>query len=64
MQYLTESVWKEFEDKFPDGMSFLRHQNLLGELYVLRRLPNPNAWQRKRLAELEWWRIKIDEGGE
>lgn len=55
---MTEYDWREFEQRFPDAMSFLRHKALERELQFLRERKEGwgiklNDWQEKRLVELE-----------
>ena len=38
MQYMTESNWREFADKFPRASAWLNYQTLVNELTYLRSI--------------------------
>ena len=55
MSFISDEAWHEFGTRYHAAAMFLLHASLGGELAHLRRLPDRNPWQGKRLAELEEW---------
>ena len=64
MQYMNETDWAEFRQKFPDAASWMDHRTLRNELQHLRSVAvnRPHQftkWQSERLHELESWELSV-----
>ena len=52
LQYITPSDWEHLRTTYPDAASFLLRASLIGEWEHLLRKNDLNAWERRRLNEL------------
>lgn len=64
MQYMNETDWAEFRQKFPDAASWMDDRTLRNELAYLRSVlqeapSDLTAWQSKRLDELGRWEHSV-----
>ena len=64
MQYMNETDWAEFRQKFPDAASWMDGRTLRNELAHLRHIFKEypaqfTKWQSERLSELEAWELSV-----
>jgi hypothetical protein len=63
MRYVLHGAMVEFEKRFPDAASFLRHESLKGELFTLEsrsKFMGLNKWEVSRLKDLRALRADWD----
>jgi len=52
LNYISAEAWGCVQKEHPEVWAFLVHESLKGEFESLRKLTNPNDWQKDRLDEL------------
>ena len=49
---ISAEAWDRVRTEYPEVWAFLVHESLKGELKSLKKLTNPNDWQKDRIEEL------------
>jgi hypothetical protein len=49
---ISAEAWDRVRRQYPEVWAFLVHESLKGELESLKKLTDPNDWQKDRIEEL------------